>query len=531
MIKAPFYYFSRFFYSRFEKACARPEQAQARQWKEINALIRKGSFWKEHFQIGERELREKPLEDFPITDYAFYDSILKSDFRKTHSSLNGQKILYWGNSSGTTGDRKFFPLTRVHLLQAWKSSIAGSFFFQKKFPEVNRFSLLIPCAGQSLGKTPAGVDTGFLSTLGYLSVPWFFERRLAMPKKLVRNEALFSEWWPMYALAADLGALYTLTPLTLGHYFEAMERLSSTLFAIVSGTQEMPSGLPPLRLSRKRKAYLLELLKKPLPQDVGVWWPNLKYISVWKSSICSHQVPELRKRVNESIQILDGQFVATEGYFNVLIGDELGGPIHPGSHVFEFLEIGKEIIAQNLVKPWELEVGKEYEVFLTTAMGFVRYRIGDVVKCLGYHFRSPKISFQHKSVHTLTLHKATLDVTELLQAFEMVLKEKVLEQNELASLAGSSPDLAFMPSVYGDRVRLIVSNRYNWREKDSSRLHEALLGLNDGYGIESGNDNIHSPEVLEVDSDHAFLKGLRTASQHVQGKRVYLIPIYREIDV
>ena len=46
----------------------------------------------------------------------------------------------------------------------------------------------------------------------------------------------------------------------------------------------------------------------------------------------------------------------------------------------------------------EVEVGKRYEVALTTNSGLYRYRMGDVVEVVGFHERCPVIAFKYRYV-------------------------------------------------------------------------------------------------------------------------------------
>ena len=46
--------------------------------------------------------------------------------------------------------------------------------------------------------------------------------------------------------------------------------------------------------------------------------------------------------------------------------------------------------------PIQAEVGKNYEVVLTSTMGLYRYRLGDVVKITGKFFTTPNYEFLYR---------------------------------------------------------------------------------------------------------------------------------------
>jgi len=71
--------------------------------------------------------------------------------------------------------------------------------------------------------------------------------------------------------------------------------------------------------------------------------------------------------------------------------------ILPTAAYFEFLPFDLEDDSATLDKETVdisgVEVGKMYEVVVTTFRGFYRYRLGDVVKVVGFHNSSPEIEF------------------------------------------------------------------------------------------------------------------------------------------
>ena len=44
----------------------------------------------------------------------------------------------------------------------------------------------------------------------------------------------------------------------------------------------------------------------------------------------------------------------------------------------------------------EIEVGKRYEIVITTVSGFYRYRMGDVIEVVGFHENCPVIQVKYR---------------------------------------------------------------------------------------------------------------------------------------
>ncbi len=74
----------------------------------------------------------------------------------------------------------------------------------------------------------------------------------------------------------------------------------------------------------------------------------------------------------------------------------------PQSGFYEFIPADSEDESVTLNAD-QLEPGKDYEIVLTTLSGFYRYRIGDVVRCVGYDRQSPKICFMYRKKQMVSI--------------------------------------------------------------------------------------------------------------------------------
>jgi len=60
---------------------------------------------------------------------------------------------------------------------------------------------------------------------------------------------------------------------------------------------------------------------------------------------------------------------------------------------FEMNENDKDVVGEQTVDLCGVEVGKMYEVVVTTYRGFYRYKLGDIVRVVGFHNSSPQVEF------------------------------------------------------------------------------------------------------------------------------------------
>lgn len=76
----------------------------------------------------------------------------------------------------------------------------------------------------------------------------------------------------------------------------------------------------------------------------------------------------------------------------------------PGAMFFEFIPIHENNIEEEeediskVLFIDQLEIDKSYEIVITNFSGLYRYRMGDVIKIVGYHNASPIIEFQYRKV-------------------------------------------------------------------------------------------------------------------------------------
>ena len=80
----------------------------------------------------------------------------------------------------------------------------------------------------------------------------------------------------------------------------------------------------------------------------------------------------------------------------------------PGAMFFEFIPIHENNLEEgdNISKVLfidQLEIDESYEIVITNFSGLYRYRMGDVIKIIGYHNASPIIEFQYRKVRKYTI--------------------------------------------------------------------------------------------------------------------------------
>jgi hypothetical protein len=132
----------------------------------------------------------------------------------------------------------------------------------------------------------------------------------------------------------------------------------------------------------------LELLIGDL--DPVATWPELRVISCWADANAAGPAAALARRFPHAT-IQPKGLLLTEGVVTIPYGDDHA--LAYRSHFFEFRD-GSDIRLAA-----ELEVGKRYQVIITTGGGLYRYDTEDLVDVIGFRERCPLLRFAGRAAH------------------------------------------------------------------------------------------------------------------------------------
>lgn len=450
------------------------------------------------------------LDDFPISTYEEYEKGLLAAQQELIQPFNGEAVMFWAETAGTSGVRKFFPITASFQKQFQRTIAPFIYNLTQFFSGFLQEKILYLVAVDANKSTPSGVPSGWISNFNYRKLPAFIKRFYALPNEVFVNYEVYSEWAPLYALASDLSAIFSITPMVIETFYERCANELKNYLPYLSGEKSIPANFPEVKIKKKRLQYLQGLDKNSKPTFKQLW-PSLALSGCWISGLCDYPAQQLQKQMGSDICLIDGSYSATEGWITVpLDKGTLGGILHPGAHVFEFIEEGETIDKDNLLQCWELEIGRKYEIFLTTAMGFVRYHLKDIVKCTGFLNKAPRLVFCYK--------------TQLLKLDNCAVTGQELQKMLHAVNFQMEPHWHFARNSIGNKIVLVTDNRVEIPESLLIQMHEQLIQISEAYAF-SAELGIVAPicllqlpkETLLVDS-HAQTKP-KLISQQVIAER------------
>ncbi|KAH7428825.1 hypothetical protein KP509_09G019500 [Ceratopteris richardii] len=166
-----------------------------------------------------------------------------------------------------------------------------------------------------------------------------------------------------------------------------------------------------------------ELAKKIRSECLKGWssiikrlWPNVVYIHTIVTGAMEPYVPYLKDYAG-NVPIVCGDYGSSECTVGINLNprappDEVIFTLVPYAAYFEFLELDWQE-GEKLVDLTNLEIGKEYEIIVTTITGLYRYRLGDVIRITGYYFRLPQFAFARRKNVMLSINTDKTDEKEL----------------------------------------------------------------------------------------------------------------------
>lgn len=157
-------------------------------------------------------------------------------------------------------------------------------------------------------------------------------------------------------------------------------------------------------------------------------WPNTKYLDVIVTGAMAQYIPTL-DYYSGGLPLACTMYASSECYFGLNLNpmcqpSEVSYTIMPNMAYFEFMPHepnSHESFRDSppkLVDLVDVEVGKEYELVITTYAGLCRYRVGDILRVTGFHNAAPQFHFVRRKNVLLSIDSDKTDEAELQKAVE-----------------------------------------------------------------------------------------------------------------
>ena len=455
----------------------------------------------------------RTLEEYrravPIQRYdGFADLIERTAQNGEQGLLTGDPIKRFFLTSGSTSRAKYIPVTnrfvrnKSRTFGVYWSLVFGSHPAAKQGRMVTNFS----DSGKAV-RAPGGLPCSSESAYwaGVTRATQLKERPI-IPKAIARIGDSDSRYYAIARILLEehFAVIMTLNPSTILLLFQKVGQYAEQLIAdierggigdAVTVSDEVRQYVADNYAGNAERADELRALHGT---DAGLLahsvWPQLALAICWRSPMLQPYIELLAPHFSGVAQ-RDYILMASEGVMAVPVEDgRSGGAVAIGANLFEFVpEDEIESTDPTVLSPHELEVGKTYVVVISNASGLYRYNIGDVVRVVRFHERTPVIEFLHRAGSTCSLTGEKLTEDQVTAA--------VSDTASQLHLAVESFTLAPAKEGFPHYVAMVELSKEASRDtlkQFPRRLDEALEQHNMEYGSKRSSQRLAPPELWLV---------------------------------
>ena len=349
----------------------------------------------------------------PISAYEDYAGDIERIIDGEKNILTARDAVYFCISSGTVGDEKYIPLTEYDL-EAHYTFMYGAVFGQireyyRDLDESEIFGKIFQIGEFAKTYMPDGRMNGIRSGCVY---QWLDENGgfdasdYCVPKEILFPEALEEQLYVKvrFALAErDLTAIHGVfinrvagvTEYILRNWEQLLDDIEyGTVSADIPEKQRgyIAERLPPdPERAKELRSIPRENLHKGIIKKI---WKKIKYILAIGGDSFFYYTEKMRGYAGD-VPLHFFVYAASEGVFGLAENPDVPDKymLLPESVFFEFIPVegGNTPLLMGDVEP-----GKKYELVVTNRSGLYRYRLGDVVKIVGTHGKTPVVKFCYR---------------------------------------------------------------------------------------------------------------------------------------
>ena len=405
------------YYIPFINLTKDPEKNQWNLLKYILNLNKDTHFGRNHKFISIHSYKDFK-NSVPINEYEDLRSYINQQEQTGEPYLNSQQPVMYAQTSGTTGEPKNIPILNASI-ESYKHSQSLFSYTQYSYDkEVYSGKLLAIVSPDIEGTLSTGTPYGAISGLIYKSMPTLLRYSYLLPFEIFTISDYDLKYYLICAFALsseNITLIATPNPSTILRLKDIIDTsLENLLEDIESGNLSWIKELDPEKKQRinskfkpnqLRASQLRELKKKKGSLIMSDIWPNLRLITTWTSGNCSTLLPSLKAQLSSKSFIGEVGYMSSEfrGTVNLDIRNEIQVPTL-NENFFEFVERdewGSE--SPVFLMLHEIELSKDYYIFVTTQNGLYRYFINDIIQVTGKYYNTPTIKFIQKGDGVISL--------------------------------------------------------------------------------------------------------------------------------
>jgi hypothetical protein len=411
-----------------------PGDTQRRVLAGILSANRNTTFGKAH---GFDSIRtpEDYARQVPVQHYELLRPYVERQRKLGQQALTAETPMFYAQTSGSTGEPKYIPITPSTFEMNRREQKVFSYLQHRACPEA--------FAGRTLGIMGAAVEdhldsghaVGSVSGHLYQTMPTFVRSRFVVPPDVSTVTDYEIKYLLILRLALEaqdisyLGApnpssFLRLATLLETHRESLMRSLATGVFDGLDRLDDKVRAAVDGRITAQpRRAAALDRLPALTFANV---WPQIALLTTWTGGSCGIALAALRAQLPETARVMELGYQSTEFRGTFALGAETPGGLAPlHHHFFEFVEEDAwEAQRPTFLTLDQLQLGRQYQIVVTTAAGLYRYFMNDLVEVTGRHRNTPLLRFVQKGRGVTNLTGEKLYESQVIEAVQCVARAR-----------------------------------------------------------------------------------------------------------
>lgn len=356
---------------------------------------------------------------YPLTEYNFYQEYIEKIIEGNENILFNDKIKYFSHTSGTTGKQKLIPNTSKSLFKASKymAFLMNKFAYSAFKNEWNygrgliTTDILVPT--YTKGNIPiCSATSGGMKSIK-LFLPYMYTSPIEAMQIKDKDSAMYIHI--LFALLeSDLLYISGVFISSVLDLFRLLEKNHKALLTdikngyinekinIEEATRKKLNKM--LKANISRAIFLENEFNNGFKNIAKRIWPKVQYIATVAGANFKIYDKKLEYYIG-NIQVYSPVYGASEGTIAINpYVKKIEYVIIPDTLYYEFI-LKEHIEERNptTLNISELKVGNYYEIVITNYAGLYRYRLGDVIKVVGFYNKCPSIEFVYRKNQVLNM--------------------------------------------------------------------------------------------------------------------------------
>lgn len=223
-------------------------------------------------------------------------------------------------------------------------------------------------------------------------------------------------------------------------------------------------------------------------------WPKLQYIVGIGTGDLSNYDKILKEQFHGGkIHSIYMGIQSSEGLWSVSRAvDDINSILVPDSSFMEFLDLDYGDDFSKCVTIDKLEVGKIYQIVVTSFVGLYRYRMNDCVKVTGFYNKTSTVEFMYRVNNTINMVAEKTTEIMFKRAVEETLDEFDLTLKDYEVYA----DFSTIPGQYVVMIETDDEKRFSISREELSKVYlEKLCKINPRFEMKYDMDYLQAPDV------------------------------------